>query len=128
VASQPSRAADAPGHAHDLSGSRPPSVEHADHVEEPAGDVLRDDYGDVVDLGIPLPLDVPVLDGADDVRLVRLAELDLNLAPPVPVGILEQEVEPSGAGLGSLTIPEDEVPETQQRRILADAVLEPLLV
>ena len=107
---------------------RDEAVEQADHVEEPAGDVLGDEDRDVVVLGIALPLDVPVLDGADDVRLVGLAELDLDFVPPVGLGVLKQQVKASSTGLWPLAIPQHEVPKPQQGRVLADAVLEPLLV
>ena len=52
----------------DLNGNqRDRPVEEAYHVQEPARDVLRHNDGDMVVLRVSAFLDVPVLDGADDV-------------------------------------------------------------
>src|SRR5438034_6181157 len=42
------------------------SIEHADDVEGTCGDLLGDDYRDVFVLGVPLPFDVPILDGRSE--------------------------------------------------------------
>jgi len=100
----------------------------ADDVQEPACDVLGDDHCRVVVLGISLSLDVPILDGSDDVRFVGFAQLNLDLVPPVRLRILQKQVETPSPGLGPLTILQDEVPETKNRRILTNPVLKPPLV
>jgi hypothetical protein len=78
------------------------AVEQADDVEEPGGDVLGDDDRDVLVLGVAAPFVVPVLDGADDVRLVGRAELELDLVAGVGLGVVQQQVETPGGWLPPL--------------------------
>jgi hypothetical protein len=53
----------------------------------------------MVVLGVSAALDVPVLDGPDDVGLVRRPELDLNLVASVALSVIEQEIKASSMGL-----------------------------
>jgi hypothetical protein len=92
-----------------------------------AGDVLGDDHCDVLVLGVAGLLDVPVLDGADDVRLVGGPELDLDLVPRGRLGVLEEQVQATGPWLSSLLVFEDQVPEAEEGGVLRDALLQPLL-
>ncbi len=62
-------------------------VEQADYVEEPAGDVLCDDDRNMIALRLTGLLDVPVLDRADDVRLVGGTQLQLYLVTSAGIGV-----------------------------------------
>jgi hypothetical protein len=107
---------------------RDEAVEQADHVQEPARDGLGDNDGGVIVLGVALPLDIPVLDGPDEVGLVGPAELDLDLVAAVRFGILAKQVQPAGVGLHALLILEDDVAQTEQGGIFRDTLLNPPLV
>ena len=74
-----------------IRGNEP--VEESNDVQEPAGDVLCHDDAVVVVLRIPLLLDIPVFDGANDVALVRAAKHDFDFVARARFGILEQQVE-----------------------------------
>jgi hypothetical protein len=77
----------------------------------------------VIVLWVTLSLDVPVFDGANDVRLVRLAELDLDLVPLVRFGVLEKQVETPCPRLRSFPVLQNQIPKPEERGIFADAVL-----
>ena len=64
------------------------TVEQRDDVQKAARDVLRDQDCAMVILRIALPLDVPILDGSNDMGLVCRAELKLNLIATFGVRIL----------------------------------------
>ena len=69
------------------------AVEQAYYVQEATRDVLSYDDSRVVILRIALTLDVPVLNGADDVRLVGPTELNLNLIALTRGWISKQQIE-----------------------------------
>jgi hypothetical protein len=71
---------------------RDEAVEQPNDVQEPTGDLLRDNDRRVVVLRIALPLDVPVFEGADDVRFIGLSELDLDFEATIRIGILAKQV------------------------------------
>jgi hypothetical protein len=55
----------------------------------------------VVVLGIAFTLDVPVLDGANDVALIRAAQLNLDLVASAGVGVLQKQIESPRTRLNS---------------------------
>src|SRR3954449_10561984 len=79
-------------------------------------------------LGIPLALDVPVLDRPDDARLVRGPEPDLDLVAALGLQVLQEEVESAGARLRPLPAEQDQVAQADDGRIVGAAVLQPSLV
>ena len=87
--------------------------EQADHVEEAARHVLRDEHSHVLVLRIATLLDVPVLDGTDDVRLVGRAELELDLIAGVRLRVQQQQIETSGPRLPALAISHLQIAQPQ---------------
>jgi hypothetical protein len=81
----------------------------------------------VVVLGIAFALDVPVLDGANDVALVRAAQLNLDLIASAGVGVLQKQIEPPRARLNSFFLLENEVAQPEDRRVFRNSILHPLL-
>jgi hypothetical protein len=78
-------------------------------------------------LWIPFAFDVPILDGTYNMRLVCLAELDLDLIPMIRIGILKQEVQSTSLRMNSLFVLEYKLTQTEERRILCETVLYPSL-
>ena len=65
-------------------------------------------------LRIPFALNIPVLDGANDVGLVRRAKLNLNLVAPASLDILHEEVQPSGPRVEALAILQNKITKAEQ--------------
>ena len=104
------------------------AVEKADDVEESARDVLGNDDGAVVVLGVPPSLNIPVLDSPDDVALVGSPQLQLNFISAIAVGILQQKVEPTCVRLPPLIVFEHQVSEPENPRVIRHQRLDPSLV
>src|SRR5262249_13164387 len=88
-------------------------IEQADDVEEPGRYLLGDDHGDVLILRPPPALSVPVLDGADDVRLVSRAELQLNLVTSICQRVVQKQIEPTSVRLRSLHVLNVDIAQAQ---------------
>src|SRR5438105_7618331 len=82
----------------------------------------------MVVLRIPPSLNVPILDGPNDVGLVTFAELDFNLIPLARIWVLQKQVESTCPRLDALLVLEHKVAEAQQRWVLGNAVLHPSLI
>ena len=46
----------------------------------------------MIQMGVPLPFDVPIFDGADDVALVGFSKLDLDFVSPIRLRIDQKEI------------------------------------
>ena len=103
-------------------------VEQADHVEEPCRDLLGHDDGDVLVLGPPATLVVPILDRPHDVRLISGSELKLDFVPRRRLRVEQKHVETAGTGLHPLDLLYVDLAQTEQRRLVGDLLAEPLLV
>src|SRR5438067_95032 len=69
------------------------AIEQCDYVEKAACDVLGDDDRGVVVLRVPLTLDIPIFDRANDVGLIGLAQLDLDFVALARRWISQQKIE-----------------------------------
>ena len=76
-------------------------------------------------LRIAAPLEIPVLDGADDMAFVRRAKLDLDFIARCALRIGEQQVEPTGSWLTALNVPDRQIAEAQEGRVSLKNPLEP---
>ncbi len=79
-------------------------------------------------LRIAFPLDVPVLEGPNDVRFIERSELDLNLLSTFRIGILKEQVKAATAGLDPLLLKKDQVAEPEDFWIFRNSKLHPLLI
>lgn len=82
------------------------AVEERNHVEEADRNIFGHDHCDVLILWIAFFLDIPVLNGPDDVGLVCCPKLNFHLVPPIGLGILEEQIEPPGTRLSPFPIPQ----------------------
>lgn len=120
-------------HIADLEGAqldrdeRNKPLEQADHVEESAGDVLSDNHRDMLVLRVSAALQVPVLDGSDDMSLVGRTQLNLDLIPGRRLRLGQEQVQPTCPGLPPLHISYGEVAKAEQARVRDDPLLRPLL-
>jgi hypothetical protein len=69
-------------------------------------------------LWVSLAFDVPVLDRPNDVGLVRKSKLDFDFVAAIAFGLLQEQVQPTGARLDPFLIFQDQVAKTQDCRIL----------
>jgi hypothetical protein len=81
----------------------------------------------VLVLRIPAALDVPVLDGPDDVGLVSRAELELHLIARGRVRVGQEQVKATRAGLPALDVLHHQLAQAEQAGVRDDPLLEPLL-
>ncbi len=97
-----------------------------EHLQARASSFLN--LSSVVEVRVALLLDIPVLDGPNNVALVSLTELDLHLVPSIRFGVLKQQVEPAGPWLAALPILKIQVAQSQNRRVRGNLVLKPFLI
>ncbi len=93
-----------------------------------AGYILRNDHAAMIVLRVPLSLDVPVLDGADDVAFVGSAQLNFHLIPAVGIDVLKKEIEPTSPRLSPLLVLQNEIAQAQDRSVFGDSLLNPFFV
>ena len=86
---------------------------------------LGDENRDMLILWVASPLNVPVFDGADDVRLVHGAELDFDFVAGACFGIRQQQIKAPGPGLPALAVAHVEVSEPEQRWVGDEMVMQP---
>ena len=77
-------------------------------------------------LWVTLPLDVPILQGANDVRFVGRAELHFDLVTAVTVGLLEEEVMAACLRLNAFFVFQDDSSEPKNLGFFRDSLLDPL--
>jgi hypothetical protein len=82
------------------------AVEQRDDVEEATSYILGNEDSAVLILGVALPLDVPVLDCSYNVGFVGRSQLNFDFVTPF-LGVLEQQIEPSGPWLNPLFVPQN---------------------
>lgn len=103
-------------------------VEQPDDVKKTRCYVFCDQYTDVLVLGVATTLNVPILDGSDDVRFVGCAELQFRLVADEAINFFEEQVETTARRLSSLFVDERQIAKTKNRRIGCNNLLNPLLV
>ena len=103
------------------------AIEQRNDITEAGGNIFGDNDGRMLVLRIELSLMVPIFDGADDVAFVGGAELDFDFVAFESFGVLQQEIEPSGAELTPFLILEDQVAKAKNRRVIRDLLLHPSL-
>jgi hypothetical protein len=91
-------------------------------------DFLGDDNRAVLEGRIALPLDIPILDGADDMTFINHAKHDLDLVTDVAFEVGHQEVDAASRRLYPFTLDNLQVPKPQKRRIVRYLFLQPSLV
>lgn len=89
------------------------TVEEADHIQEPARDVLCDDDRTMFVLRIATPLDVPVLDCSNNGALVSAAKLDLDFVPAILFGVLKKEIEATSMRLPSFLVLQHDIAKSE---------------
>jgi hypothetical protein len=94
------------------------STDQGQDVHVAGRDLLGHEHGGVLILRVSFAFDVPILDRPNDVGLVRKSKLDFNFVAAIALGLLKEQVQPTGARLVPFFIFEDQVAETQDGRIL----------
>ena len=103
-------------------------VKQPNDVEEPTRNVLSDDDGDVFVLRVALSLDIPILNGPDNVRLVEASKLQFNGIAPIAIRIGKQQIEPPARRLRSFAANHVGVPQPKPRRVVYQEIMQPALV
>jgi hypothetical protein len=63
--------------------------------------------------GVTPVLNVPIFDCPDDVCFVGRPQLNFNLIAALRLRVLEKQIKSTSAGLDSLLIPKDQIPQSQ---------------
>ena len=77
---------------------------------------------------LSLSLNVPILDGADDVAFIHRSQHDFDFVTSVALEVRHQKVDASARRLNALALNDLQIAETEKRRVVQDLLLQPCFI